>query len=213
MIDPRHDLQSLLAEFAPLPRPRSRRPAFTLELGGAAPARVKNFSMETQAQFNWCWAAVSASVARKYDPNTAWSQCVVASALYAAKNDQRDCCGVDFAASDEAQKLSEVFAVTGNLRGSALDEPISAAALTAELRADRPVCARIAWNEVDGHFIAISGIRVGPDGVTYVEVRDPSYLDDEADNQKEITLAELTDAYSLAGGWWSWTYRTKPQGA
>jgi hypothetical protein len=39
-----------------------------------------DFTMQHQQQTNWCWAAVSTSVALFYDPVSTWTQCAVASA-------------------------------------------------------------------------------------------------------------------------------------
>ena len=37
-----------------------------------------DFSMHHQQQTNWCWAAVSTSVALFFNPSSGWTQCAVA---------------------------------------------------------------------------------------------------------------------------------------
>src|SRR5688500_15920023 len=57
--------------------------AYPLNLSGALAAmaalpgtgRQLPFAMETQTRQEWCWAAVSVSVARFYKQNSPWSQC------------------------------------------------------------------------------------------------------------------------------------------
>jgi hypothetical protein len=46
-------------------------------------------TMQLQHQSNWCWAAVSTSVAHFYDPSSSWTQCEVANAQLG----RTDCCG------------------------------------------------------------------------------------------------------------------------
>src|SRR5260370_26671301 len=39
---------------------------------------MMSFSVQRQLQSNWCWAAVAASIADYYDPNTTETQCTIA---------------------------------------------------------------------------------------------------------------------------------------
>jgi hypothetical protein len=202
---------AVLGAFRPLPPPPPDRRLFGLELGGGAPSSVQNFRMETQEQTNWCWAATAVSVARKYAAAAQWSQCSLATALYAAQGRALICCGDDRSACNLPQKLSEVFGVAGHL-AEALDDAIGFDDLKAEIARDRPVCVRIGWkaDPNDGHFIAVTGCRVSSDGEQYVHVQDPSAQDDAADNQKDMTFDELVDGYDHGAGEWTWTYRTRP---
>src|SRR4051794_38807258 len=45
-------------------------------LGGAPTALM--FTMETQQQSNWCWAAAATSIFKFYSNSNQWSQCSVA---------------------------------------------------------------------------------------------------------------------------------------
>src|SRR5204863_1759343 len=48
-----------------------------------------DFSMQHQQQTNWCWAAVSTSVALFFNPSSGWTQCAVAN----GELNRNDCCG------------------------------------------------------------------------------------------------------------------------
>ena len=52
------------------------------------------FTMQTQQQTNWCWAAVTSSTADFYDRNR-MSQCSLASWAFSYPFNQKDCCGSD----------------------------------------------------------------------------------------------------------------------
>jgi hypothetical protein len=198
-----------LGAFQPLLPPAAVALA---QAGGAgAPVSVTGFAMQTQEQDQWCWAAVAVSIALKYDPAATWSQCSLASAFYGAQGQALDCCGADGDACDKPQALSQVFGVTHNLNGAAIQNPVPQATLDHEIRADRPVAIRIGWppDNVQGHFIAVCGLSTGADGTIYVDVGDPSSDDDATDNLKHMSLSELTQNYGLVGGSWTWTYLTK----
>src|SRR5262245_35787098 len=46
----------------------------------AGTSQCTGLTVEHQQQTNWCWAAVSNSVSRYYDPSSTWSQCTIANA-------------------------------------------------------------------------------------------------------------------------------------
>lgn len=197
--------------LGPIVRTPRRRSPFRSEAGGAGPTgRVRGFRMQTQAGTWWCWAAVASSVAAKYDPNTTWTQCAVATALYDRLATPLDCCREDKPLCDRSQILSQVFAVTGNLVGDAHPDIVAFDEIRREIDADRPVCARIGWRPTleGGHFVTITGYQV-TDGVTYLDVEDPSDEDSFADNRRSMTLEAFTSAYDQMGEW-TWTYRTGP---
>jgi hypothetical protein len=206
-------LPDVLGPWRPLSLlvPPRRGRAVSAEVGGAqASGSVTGFTMETQRRTRWCWAAVAVSVARKYDRQTQWTQCRVATDFYARGGDGFNCCGGDQDACNLSQALSEVFAVTGNLAGAATGSSIDYDSLCREIIGDRPVCARIGWpptNE-DGHFVTVTGFRTGADGTRYVDVQDP--VDDgDPDNLKHFSLNEFSTNYDHVGGEWTWTYRTR----
>lgn len=203
-------LPAPLGDWQPLPLPGRGRAGVAAEAGGApASGSVTGFTMETQSATQWCWAAVAASVARKYNPQTSWTQCRIASTFYGDQGVNLQCCGSDKAACNLPQALSQVFAVTGNLAGDAVNDTIGYDELCREIVADRPLCVRIGWppDLEDGHFVTVTGFRDGAGG-RYLDVQDPAD-DGDPDNRKQFSLDEFTTNYDQAGGEWTWTYRTR----
>lgn len=209
----RRQIPAFLGDYRRLPPPLRPRRAISLELGGAfraASGQVKGLRMETQAHTYWCWAAVASSIARKYDPQSSWSQCRVATSFYASKGKVRPCC-TEGGRCDEPQILSEVFAITGNLAqrlGKVAFETV-----VSEIDADRPVAVRIGWPPrlENGHFIVLTGYRVTEAGEEFVRLRDPV---DGPDDVKEISFTALVSdfdqRFASDNGRWTHTYRTRP---
>jgi len=162
--------------------------------GAAAPAAADlSFVMEPQAQDNWCWAAVAASVAAFYSSTTPWTQCALAD----AELQRDDCCGDGASVPCNVPwYLDTSLARVGRLNGWT-DGASSFAAVIDEIDAGNPLCARTAWEDGSAHFVALVGyIRAGGEfAEDFVRVADPLYGDSEA------TYAAFRDAYRGTGGW------------
>ena len=163
-----------LESFGPIERPFQ---------GIQAPAAEPRVSLKVGKSFiilrqpknsNWCWAAVSASVARYYDSTSRVCQCEIVSAVLR----RRDCCaGIDLTVCekykthiakncDKAKPLEAGLAVKGNINGKPQKPPLRFAEVSAELDSERVVCLR----EDVAHFVvAVSYLS----GTTSVEVADP----------------------------------------
>ena len=201
---------------APGPGALSLR-AFGLDGGGGGPTVVAGFQMQSQgSQTNWCWAATGTSIARFYDQASTLTQCALATNLFSSQGFGLQCCGLDAAACNQQKSLTDVLTLTGNLRGNPIQPSISFRDLCQEIENQKPVAVRIAWplppnGPGGGHFIAVTGYQVGPDGSPYVVVQDPASGDDPIAS-KTIPLSELTENYDLAQGTWSYTYETQAAG-
>jgi hypothetical protein len=168
--------------------------------GGPPPAVKLSFTIEKQKQAQWCWAAVSVSVARFYSPSTKWTQC----SLVNIERGESSCCGASGAdvPCNEPYYLDRSLERTGNLRDY-LDRALDAAELRTELRGGAPLGCRIAWDAINGHFVVIDGFaEVG--GVLHVDVEDP----DPQYASSTYTFDSFIGSYRDTG-FWSHSYPTK----
>lgn len=119
---------------------------------GAFPPLVLPFVMDTQTQTNWCWAAVTSSVARFYAPNSAKTQCQVV----CAELNNSACCAQPQQCNQQA-RLDASLGTAGHLAGWNFGA-LPFASLQTEIQNGRPVCFRIQWaGGGGGHFVAVSG--------------------------------------------------------
>ncbi|SRR5260221_429439 len=160
-------------------------------LGGAA-ANTLNFSMETQEQDNWCWAATSVSVSHFFNSASTWTQCGVATACLGGS-----CCDQPMTC-DVAYYLDEALKKTGNLNGAAIAGNESSSNVNAQIDQNRPVCCHITWSGGGGHFVAITGYDTANGDV---DVADPYY--------GSLTLPYTSFVNNYRGsGVWDYTYLT-----
>lgn len=168
--------------------------------GGAASASnsLSSFSMQTQLQQEWCWAAVSASVAIFFG-STTWTQCKVA----AAELSPLDCCGQDASSGcNQAWYLDRALTRVGHFgRLDSSSSPFSD--VQAEINGGRPLGCRIQWNGNSGaHFVALGGWSTAADGTEYVDVYDPYY------GLVQKTYNDFVSSYRNAGDDWTHSYFT-----
>lgn len=172
-------------------------------LAGVASASgsLSGFSMQMQQQDNWCWAAVSTSVAEFFG-STAWTQCTIAAAELGL-----DCCGGDAAAGCNIPwYLDRVLSRVGYFdRMISSNSPFSA--VVTEVAAGRPLCCRIAWaNSTTAHFMTLAGWSTDENGTEYVEVDDPIF------GPTHITYQDFKSAYRQPGDAWTHSYFTRTGG-
>jgi len=145
--------------------------------------------MEPQQEPNWCWAAVTCSVARFYDSTSPWKQCALAN----AELGQTTCC--DDGGSDACNRpwvLDAPLTRVGHLQ-KAVANAVGFDAVVGEIDASRPLCARIAWSDgVSAHFVVLSGYS---QDVQFVDVDDP------ANGPSTTTYTGFRDAYRGSGTW------------
>jgi hypothetical protein len=162
-----------------------------------APARELAFVMEPQLQNEWCWAAVSTSVALYYAPQSGRTQCAVV-------NDgleQTTCCqDGGSAACNQPYFLEKALAIVGHLAsdfGGALDFD----RVRAEIDAGRPFGLCIDWKGGGGHVVAVGG---------YDAQGEMLLVCDSMFGTSHVPLATFPASYQ-GGGTWSWTYLTQPE--
>jgi Papain-like cysteine protease AvrRpt2 len=166
----------------------------------AAPAEPAwkrlNLTMQHQLQDNWCWAAVSTSVAHFFG-NTTWTQCVVVS----KEVDDGACCTDGSSKKcnvpwrlDNALRRVKVLKKKSNGMPGKLD------GVRGELDAGRPVCIRIGWSGGGGHFIAIEGYR---DDSGSVAIEDPWH------GTSDVPISVFRAGRYQGTGSWTHTYYTE----
>jgi hypothetical protein len=159
----------------------------------APPYVGTSFTMETQQESEWCWAAVSASVDHYFQPGSYSTQCAIASQVIPG-----DACAQPDV-YDEPEQLQDALDVVGRLRG--VTWPLTFEQLQAEINANRPVCIRIAWDQGGAHFVALTGYQVLSSGVRTVDVADPFYAASTED-------FDMFPAYYHGGGTWTASFLT-----
>jgi hypothetical protein len=165
-------------------------------LGGATANSLSGFSVQTQQQSQWCWAAVSVGVAVYYGPTT-WTQCSVASGQFAPL----DCCGADGSGGcNQPWYLDRALMQVGHF-GHLIFSLVPFPAIKMEINADRPLCCRVQWvGGVGAHFVAVGGWSQDDNGTEFVEVHDPFY------GFVQIGYNDFCSSYRSPGDAWTHTY-------
>lgn len=147
-----------------------------------------DFSMQHQQQTNWCWAAVSTSVALFYDPASTWTQCAVAN----GELGRTDCCGTG------ASGPCNVYGFLGSslTRVGHLDHQTGSsqtfATVRTEIDAGRPLGVRTAWSGGGAHFLCIIGYRIFEE---MLAVDDPWY------GKSDVDYDTFGSSYQGSGSW------------
>ena len=167
----------------------------SLSAPGGATSSNLGFSMQTQLQSNWCWAAVSVSTSKYYLSTSKWTQCKVVN----AELTQTSCCkDGSTAACDKPWYLDRALGRTGNLN-VVTSGTIAFSVIQTEVNAKRPVATRIGWSGGGGHFVVIDGYNSTTQSIS---VRDPFY------GSSTYTLTAFTTKYRQTGSW-THTYKTQ----
>jgi hypothetical protein len=148
--------------------------------------RRLNFTMQTQQQTQWCWAAVSASVSAFFDATTGWTQCAIVN----AELGRTDCCTNGSSTNcNRPWYLDSALSRTGNLQTWS-SGVCTLADVTQEVNAGRPLCARIGWSGGGGHFLAIDGYNCE---LSTIAVDDPWF------GASDVVLSTFQTAYQGSG--------------
>jgi hypothetical protein len=161
-----------------------------------------SFSMHTQEQANWCWAATSVSVSHFYDAASPWIQCILADEEFGSTN----CC--DDGSTPACNKPWSVFKGLKRVGHSGQIEIGPASLLENEIAARRPVVTEVRWEGGGAHAPLISGyadIVVSLDPFVlerYLYIQDPFY------GQSIIPCNSFRMSYQGVGHWTQTFYTT-----
>ncbi len=181
------------------PEAEATAPAVETPLGGAGGSRRLGFNMQHQQQTKWCWAAVSTSTSRFYQPTSPWYQCLLVNRVFG----QTTCCQNGASAPcNQPHRLEQGFAAVGHDAGNT-SGTVSFARVRSEIDAGRPVGCFIGWRSGGlGHFVIIEGYR--EDGVTR-----RLWIEDSQSGSHDYEFTTFRDRYDNARGSWQWTYFTR----
>jgi Papain-like cysteine protease AvrRpt2 len=159
-----------------------------------------SFIMQSQQQTEWCWAAVSASVAGFFNSlgpaGTPWKQCEVANKV---RNDTTCCQNGASSNCNHDDLLDSALTVVGHLVGPVAANPLLFPGVENEINLNRPVALRIGWYSGGGHFVAIDGYD-DTGGVQIVDVEDPWY------GPSTYDYTQFCTGYQSGAGQWTHTY-------
>jgi Papain-like cysteine protease AvrRpt2 len=165
--------------------------------GGAAPGAGRSlaFVVQHQNQTNWCWAAVTASIAAYYR-NQGWPQCRVVN----DRLGQAVCCQDGSSTiCNQPWYLDQALKRVGNL-ANYVASPLAMSQIRNEVDAGRPIGVRIGWMNGGGHFITVRGYS--DQGL--VDVQDPwfggSTLDYISFKSRYHGFGKWTHSYMSARG-------------
>lgn len=123
------------------------------------------FTMQNQQQTNWCWCAVTVSVANYYGDSL--NQCGFANTALS----RNDCCGAGGPGPcNVTNDLVTPLTTAGHLASWQSSAP-TFQQIRSEIDNGRPVTTHVAWSGGGGHFVAVTGYLTG--STEFVAVQDP----------------------------------------
>jgi hypothetical protein len=170
-------------------------------VGGFAPKSNRlGMQIEIQNHSQWCWAAVSVSVAAFLDQSSNWTQCSLATQVK-----QVDCCEGYTDACDNGEVLSKPLKVVG-VYGGFHSTALSYRQVKQTIEQSLPVCCFIDWHDgsVVGHFVVVGGWLEGDSGTVYLDVFDPS-----DGGVRQVVYDQFVQQGYRTGGSWTDSYLVK----
>ncbi|TFF29737.1 cysteine peptidase family C39 domain-containing protein [Mucilaginibacter psychrotolerans] len=156
------------------------------------------FTMQSQLQTHWCWAANATSISLFYDPASGWTQCKVADGTLI----RTDCCTAPNPnPCDKDYYLDRALTTTGNFVPPIISAALIENDIKAEIDSGRVIGVRIGWASYGGHFVTVHGYN-DTLGTFFVYVADPLY------GKSFINLVNFTSSYQGSGSW-THTFYTK----
>ncbi|HEX8223909.1 MAG TPA: hypothetical protein VF605_08850 [Allosphingosinicella sp.] len=202
------DLPAILGAPTPLPPTPGHPGRGARSVPAAASGSLRGFPnplplrLEKQGGENWCWAAVTIGIARLYNASVESRQCRFVTKAF-GKSPSDHCCGSD-PPTDECDRPSSLDVALDSVECFA-DGANAApfATLQREINQGRVVGVRIERPTTAGHFMAVSGWKLGPAGQEVLIVNDP------ADGTvKEMRYTDLV--HSREGDWTDTTFTRRP---
>jgi Papain-like cysteine protease AvrRpt2 len=122
---------------------------------------ILNFRTQKQILDNWCWAAVTSSIAFYFNGNSRWLQSTLAARLI-----NNVCASVNANNAQTAPPVCDVqmdigraLTLTGNLAGDIL-RPLSFNEVVQQINAGFPLCCQIVFPGVQtSHFVILYGYQ------------------------------------------------------
>jgi len=160
--------------------------------GATLAKKTLPFTMQSQQQTNWCWAAVGTSVGLFFETGS-WTQCDTATGCLGGG---KDCCKNPgpcnvYGFLDQSLTYTKSF-------DSMTSSTTPLSEIEQKINSNKPVCTRVAWNGGGAHFMAITGY----DGSKIV-IQDSIY------GTTVMNYSSYPASYK-GGGSWTHSYYCKP---
>ncbi len=152
------------------------------------------FTMQKQKREEWCWAAVSVSVATFYDKQSAWTQCLLVNEELGLDG---CCANVSPDECNQPWYLELGLSRVGHL-ASKDESSAPFATASAEIDGERPLGCWIVWPDSTGHFVVINGHSTDFAATPpreWVSVQDPKY------GSSDYPYLKFLVAYRKFGRW------------
>jgi hypothetical protein len=165
--------------------------------------KVLLFRQVAQEMPNWCWAAVTLSIFKFYEPNSNFAQCAIANYVL----NQQTCCGSPI--PDHCNVAIDLgFAMTKcQLLANQTDGDINYQAVVSEINNNRPIGVALYWmdqqNAQGGHAVVIYGYRNHTTG-PWICIADPA-----GGSYTMIRYDDFPLHYS-GGAYWGQTWTSRP---
>jgi len=161
--------------------------------------------MQKQEQLNWCWAAVSTSVALYYKDLQWQRQCILVNAVLSASLGGENCCTAGASvACNMPWDLRKALLRIGHL-ADLMNGPLPFLGIQAQVQNQRPFACRILSPGPVAHFVAIIGCAQTPSGQQWLTIADPSPT--TGDTTTLLYQDFLTNYHP--NGRWDQTYLTR----
>ncbi|HEY0149629.1 MAG TPA: papain-like cysteine protease family protein [Allosphingosinicella sp.] len=166
---------------------------------------VVGFSVEDQIESNWCWAALTLALIKKYGGHQMRRQCEIVKEAFPHLS---PC--ADSSSANHMLELSGSLKYFGMRNGESVAGQVGPERIVEQIKAQQPVCVRVRSDlRPAGHVIAISGYQI-IDGEMYVQVEDPAENGGASNTRGPFPFATLQTRYFGEATEWNRTYFTKP---
>ena len=157
---------------------------------------MSTFTMQEQKLDQWCWAAVAVSIANYVKPDSAPSQCEVASRVFTKVSG--GCCGGSISdACDQPATLTQALDAVHHDAGVPILGPLKFTKIQEVIDGGWPIPVRIVWEDNPGnaHFVVISGYAFSQVGDQLLQVDDPFY------GRSIVDYETFVSSYHASGRW------------
>jgi hypothetical protein len=163
------------------------------------PKRI-GFTMQSQQQTEWCWAAVAASVASYFNSagpsGGPWRQCEIVSNV---RKDATCCKDGTTSNCNHDDYLESALTVVNHLAGPVNSGAMPYGDILHAIDGNKPVALRMGWYGDGGHFIVLDGYD-DSGGSQIVDVEDPWY------GPSTYDYTQFCTGYQSGTGKWTHTY-------
>ncbi|MBB6109109.1 cellulose synthase subunit [Mucilaginibacter lappiensis] len=150
---------------------------------------ISDYMIDRQLQSNWCWAAVTASLARFYQKDHFGDQAKLVSGIF---NKEYCCNGKGCGTCNRPWYVGEALDHAGILQ-RAIPNPVSQEALMTELTCNRPVVVVIKWRQsATGHILVVSGFTHSRQFLTW---------DSRGQRMRLLSFNDLSKGYEGKSVW------------